>query len=354
PAVLLVIDGTVVVAVHPLELGAQTGDCRTLPQRVPAPAELLLRQHAVAVGIPALEYRVAGVRVGTHRLLLADRHKRQRQHQPGQRQPHPAHTPASAAAGAAAGIADSKVMRSRISGVRRPISIGLRTFGRKHTSNTSLMSPSKRIQLSTSPLANETICTPHHGSASRLRSSSSRPRPSKRWLRGLDRPTAATLPAIDRPRAKPGTKASGTNFFFSRSTQPRCPVPALSTHSRPLAQRGECGMDSPSQTISSVSTAITTPPSRRRSRQPSTVSLRQTAVTYFGRPCTIARPLRWQRSSGASLLMNFGFQIALKLWVGLSSARQEYLVLTNTTLPFERMPSSWMSRSPMVCALRGT
>ena len=99
---------------------------------------------------------------------------------------------------------------------------------------------------------------------------------------------------------------------------------------------------------------MTTPPSWRRSRQPSTASLLHTAVTYFGSPSTIARPLRWQRSSGASLLMNFGFQIALKLCVWLSSARQEYLVLTNTTLPFLRMPSSWMSRSPMVCALRGT
>ena len=52
--------------------------------------------------------------------------------------------------------------------------------------------------------------------------------------------------------------------------------------------------------------------------------------------------------------MNFGFQIALKLCVWLSSARHEYFVLTNTTLPLLQMPSSWMSRSPIVCALRGT
>ena len=49
------------------------------------------------------------------------------------------------------------------------------------------------------------------------------------------------------------------------------------------------------------------------------------------------------------MLMNDGFQIGLKLCDWLSSARHEYLVLTNTTLPLERMPSSWMSRSPIVC-----
>ena len=221
-------------------------------------------------------------------------------------------------------------------------------------SKISVMSPSKRIQFITSPLASETICTPHHGSASRFFSSSSSCRPSKRWLRGFDRPTAATLPMIDRPRAKPGTKVCGTKAFFSKSTQPRWPVPAFSSHSLPLCQRGECGIDSPSQTISSVSTSITTPPSWRRSRQPSTLSLRHTAVTYLALPSTIASPLRWQRSSGASLLMNFGFHTALKLWVWLSSARHEYLVLTKMTLPLAWMPSSWMSRSPMVCALRGT
>jgi hypothetical protein len=52
--------------------------------------------------------------------------------------------------------------------------------------------------------------------------------------------------------------------------------------------------------------------------------------------------------------MKSGFQIGLKLCVWLSSAMQLYLVLTNTTLPVLQMPSSWMSRSPMVCALRGT
>ena len=41
------------------------------------------------------------------------------------------------------------------------------------------------------------------------------------FSRGFDSPTAATLPMIDSPRAKPGTKTSGTNAFFSKSTQPR-------------------------------------------------------------------------------------------------------------------------------------
>src|SRR5436190_12879196 len=219
----------------------------------------------------------------------------------------------------------SKVIRSLISGVRRPTIIGLRTFGRNAMSKISEMSPSKRIQCSTSPLVNEVIWTPHHGSTSRLVSSSSSWRPSKRLLRGFDRPTAAMFPTIDRPRRKPGMKASGTKLLFLKSTQPMWPVPALSTHSLPFAQRGECGIDRPSHTISLVSMSMTTPPDMRRSRQPSTASLLHTAVTYFGSPSTMARPFRWHRSSGASLLMKSGFQIGLKLCVWLSSAMQLYL-----------------------------
>ena len=36
-------------------------------------------------------------------------------------------------------------------------------------------------------------------------------------------------------------------------------------------------------------------------------------MSTVGSPSTIARPFRWHLSSGASLLMNAGFQIALKL-----------------------------------------
>src|SRR5690606_8086671 len=286
--VLARVDGVVVVAVDRLELPAQARlqplagiPARDGGLRRPTLVELRPRQHAVAVGVPARE-RGRGCLVR----LLGARGRRCEQHRRG----GDPEGDAAAHVEASCGIADSKVISSRISAVRRPIIIGLRTFGRKLMSNSSVMSPSKRIQFSTSPLVSETICTPHHGSASRLRSSSSSCRPSKRWLRGLESPTAATLPTIDSPRRKPGQNASGTKAFFSKSTQPRCPVPALSTHSLPFAQRGECGIDRPSQTISSVSTSMTTPPSWRRSRQPSTASLRQTAVTYLGRPSTIARP----------------------------------------------------------------
>ena len=44
-------------------------------------------------------------------------------------------------------------------------------------------------------------------------------------------------------------------------------------------QRGECGIDRPVATISDVATSTTTPPSTRRSRQPSDTSERDTQVT---------------------------------------------------------------------------
>jgi hypothetical protein len=56
---------------------------------------------------------------------------------------------------------------------------------------------------------------------------------------GFGQATAAVLPIMDKPRMNPGKNASGTKAFFSKSTQPSPPVPALSTHSLPLAQRGE-------------------------------------------------------------------------------------------------------------------
>src|SRR5690606_9777295 len=174
------VERTILVGVDPIELRPQAVERQLLVACLPALAELLPRQHAVAVGIPALEDGIGRMRLGPNVGLLCHRRQRQRQQQTRQACRQPLHAPAPATFASAAGMADSKVIRSRISGVRRPIIIGLRTLCRKQTSNTSLMSPSKRIQLSTSPLTSEMIWTPHHGSASRLRSSSSRSRPSKR------------------------------------------------------------------------------------------------------------------------------------------------------------------------------
>ncbi len=46
-------------------------------------------------------------------------------------------------------------------------------------------------------------------------------------------------------------------------------------------------------------------------------------------PSAMHSPFRWQRSSGASTVMNGGFQRGTKLWVLLRVQRQEKRVLTN-------------------------
>jgi hypothetical protein len=88
--------------------------------------------------------------------------------------------------------------------------------------------------------------------------------------------------------------------------------------------------------------------------QPSTTSQRETAVTYFGAPSFMARPFRWQRSSGASFEMKRGFHSGLKLCTVSSVARHEYLVLTKMSRSCPSTASSWASTSPVVCAMRGT
>ena len=62
--------------------------------------------------------------------------------------------------------------------------------------------------------------------------------------------------------------------------------------------------------ISLVRTSSTQPPSRRRSRQPSTTSLWLTAVTYAGWPFSSANPFKWQRSSAEHRHPTIGQQAA--------------------------------------------
>jgi hypothetical protein len=104
--------------------------------------------------------------------------------------------------------------------------------------------------------------------------------------------------------------------------------------------RGECGMDRPDSTTSLLSTSMITPPLRRCSRQPSAASDRPIEVTYFGLPSSIAMPLRWLRSSAASLEICFGFQMGAKLCVLLTVARQQNSVLTKTMRPCLSMAMS--------------
>jgi hypothetical protein len=76
------------------------------------------------------------------------------------------------------------------------------------------------------------------------------------------------------------------------STLARSPRPESSTHSTPALSLGECGIDNSSVTTRSFSTSIRMPPSCRRSRQPSTTSQRDTAVTYLGAPFCMASPFK--------------------------------------------------------------
>src|SRR6516164_3107965 len=112
------------------------------------------------------------------------------------------------------------------------------------------------------------------------------------------------------------------------------PEPDSSTHSRPSCQRGECGIDKPAVIVSPDGTSSNTPPLRLLARQPPRVSVVPRAVTNRGtsRPWSSGaspRPLRWQRSSGASAVTKGGRQRGSKLYWLLRVQRQEKRVLTN-------------------------
>jgi len=70
------------------------------------------------------------------------------------------------------------------------------------------------------------------------------------------------------------------------------PVPEFATHNRPSCHRGECGIDIPPRTISSLSTSITTPPAALPSRHAPGASVAPSAVAYFGLPSTSATPFK--------------------------------------------------------------
>src|SRR6516162_9447861 len=112
------------------------------------------------------------------------------------------------------------------------------------------------------------------------------------------------------------------------------PEPDSSTHSRPSCQRGECGIDKPALIVAPDGTSSSTPPLFLLARQPPRVSLVPRAVTKRGasRPWSSGaspRPLRWQRSSGASAVTKGGRQRGRKLCRLLRVHRQEKRVLTN-------------------------
>src|SRR5258708_4778582 len=80
------------------------------------------------------------------------------------------------------------------------------------------------------------------------------------------------------------------------------------------------------------------PPLALFARQPPISFVSPSAVTYFGLPFTIPRPLRWQRSDGSSSVTKGGRQRGVKLDSGSSVARQEKRVLTNQSSPSPPTP----------------
>src|SRR3954453_12282461 len=156
--------------------------------------------------------------------------------------------------------------------------------------------------------------------------------------RTCDSPTKARSPTKSSPRVNPGTAATTSYLPVLRSTVPSVPEPDSHTHSRPPYQRGECGIDRPRHRISPESTSIRTPPLALFARQPAGVFVSPRAVTYFGLPSIMPRPLRWQRSDGSSSLTNGGRQRGTKLASGSSVARQEKRVLTNQSVPSPPTP----------------
>src|SRR5262249_49043798 len=158
-------------------------------------------------------------------------------------------------------------------------------------------------------------------------------------------------------RVKPGSTVSAWYLPVAGSTQPKPPLPDSRTHRRPSYQRGECGIDRPRVTTSPEATSRRTPPLFLSARPPPGVSVVPTPVTKGGRPCAMHNPFRWQRSSGASAVMNGGRQRGTKLWIGLRVHRQEKRVLTNhnsgsspTELP---QAISWIWTSPVQTDERG-
>src|SRR5262245_53778289 len=88
-------------------------------------------------------------------------------------------------------------------------------------------------------------------------------------------------------------------------------------------------MERPRQRISPESTSMTRPPRALFGRQPAISSDSPRAVTYLGRPSTIARPFKWQRSDGSSTETKGGRHLGAKLADRSIVHRQENRVLTN-------------------------
>ena len=71
-------------------------------------------------------------------------------------------------------------------------------------------------------------------------------------------------------------------------------------------------------------------------------------VNLIRMPCSAAKPVRWQRSSGARRLMKFGRHTGVKLNSGPAAATQLNSVLANSTLPSAAKATSAAFTSPVV------
>src|SRR5262249_60248776 len=107
------------------------------------------------------------------------------------------------------------------------------------------------------------------------------------------------------------------------------------------SHRREGGIERPPGHPSPLRTPIKIPPRALFARQPAGSSVAPSAVTYFGRPSTIARPFKWQRSLGSRAETNGGRHRGTKLAERSSVHRQENRVLTTHNSPPLPQAISW-------------
>lgn len=128
------------------------------------------------------------------------------------------------------------------------------------------------------------------------------------------------------------------------STVLSVPEPDSHSHSRAACHRGVCNIDSPRATTSPESMSSTTPRALS-ARHPAGASVAPSAVPYRGRPSTIPKPFRWDRSDGSSSDTNGGRHRGVKLADRSRVQRYENRVSTTHRSPpaSEASPRPWMS-----------
>ena len=182
--------------------------------------------------------------------------------------------------------------------------------------------------------AGSTAQTPQSRSSSR--SISGRP-PKVAVSRTCESPTKASAAREHQPAGEPRQLGDRLDACRCRGRRPRaCPCRTRAATAARRASAASGASTGPPQHGLPESTSIRTPPLALFSRQPpGVVGLAQRGDVAH-RSSTTQRPFRWQRSSGASSVMNGGVQRGTKLCSASSVARQEKLVATSHSSPARR------------------